>query len=698
MECFKKLEAQWKKIKDCINYFDKQIETLDKYDSYVDIGSLKKIRNAFIEKTDDFNRSDRKLNVGVIGQVKSGKSTFLNTLLFNGEEILPTSRTPKTAALTKIEYSENNVLDIEYYTENEWDILVRYSKEDKSDNEHTIAKEIMEMVAENNLNPLDYISKIKETIEFDSVDSIKENLNDYVGENGKYTPFVKNVTIRFDIPELNEISIVDTPGLNDAIASRTDRTREFIEKCDVVFFLSRASAFLDVNDMKLVTSQLPSKGVENLVLVCSQFDSGLMDVIRNMNSIQETIDSVKNSLTTRVNEIISENAYCMNEKTCEQFRKVKFISSIAYTASGKEESIRTPNEKLVVKRLNKLNDLTDEILTQIGNFDEIKEEFKVICNEKDEILQNKSENFIPLVKTEWNNSIGTLCDGIKTKVQILDSGDKDEIEKNKKMVSSQICGIKSALENVLGELNINLEKCKTDNLKKLRENCHEYSHIEEKQGTEYHVTSYMAGQKSFLFWSWGGHREYSTYTTSYTYLDTADALANIREFGHYSCSDIESTFTKTLDLRSTKTRLIQTILNNFDSSDESFDINYYKQIVETTVNAVEFPVVKIDIEPFITHISASFSGEIRDSNNRSELKRVLADSIEKLYDEVVEIFTNEVLKFRKVIFDMKEDFSEKLLSTINNDFEILLKQLEDKENEIENYKNVQVELKNAIVN
>ena len=38
---------------------------------------------------------------------------------------------------------------------------------------------------------------------------------------------------------------MDTPGLNDPIPSRTIRTKEFMELCDVVFFLSQAGSFLD---------------------------------------------------------------------------------------------------------------------------------------------------------------------------------------------------------------------------------------------------------------------------------------------------------------------------------------------------------------------------------------------------------------------------------------------------------------------
>ena len=52
------------------------------------------------------------LNVAIVGQFSSGKSTFLNALL--GCEILPAGLTPVTAKLTHIKYGENYALRVDY--------------------------------------------------------------------------------------------------------------------------------------------------------------------------------------------------------------------------------------------------------------------------------------------------------------------------------------------------------------------------------------------------------------------------------------------------------------------------------------------------------------------------------------------------------------------------------------------------------
>ena len=236
------------------------IERLSAKAAKEDISTLEKLVANFKYKTEDFYRTERKLNIGVIGQVKAGKSSFLNTLLFNGKDILPKASTPKTATLTKMEYSDRNIISIEYYSVDEWEILKENAAVDLDDDVYTAAREIVGMVERNGVEPDAYLKKGHDEIEFDTYDDLIASLNNYVGEDGKFTPIVKAVTLYLNKEEFKGLSIVDTPGLNDPILSRTIRTKEFMEVCDVVFFLSQSGSFLDKSDWELLASQLPQKG------------------------------------------------------------------------------------------------------------------------------------------------------------------------------------------------------------------------------------------------------------------------------------------------------------------------------------------------------------------------------------------------------------------------------------------------------
>ena len=118
-----------------------------------DIRRLEKFSSDFKLKTEDFFRENRKLNIGVVGQVKAGKSSFLNTLLFGGKEVLPKASTPKTATLTKMEYAKDNVIQIEYYSPEEWEVLEENAAIDLEEEIYASAREIVDMVRRNGVDP-----------------------------------------------------------------------------------------------------------------------------------------------------------------------------------------------------------------------------------------------------------------------------------------------------------------------------------------------------------------------------------------------------------------------------------------------------------------------------------------------------------------------------------------------------------------
>lgn len=685
MIAFEKTAAVQQQTEAFLSDTEKSISSLAGFEDFVQISELQRIRREFARNIADFYRNDRKLNIGVIGQVKAGKSTFLNTLLFGGNTVLPAARTPKTAILTKIEYSETNQIVIEYYQPDEWQRLKEFSLSDLEDNEHEAAREIMKMAEENGIDPEPYLNMGTDTISFPSLDSLMEQLNQYVGENGKFTPIVKSVTIFMNKPELEGISVVDTPGLNDAIISRTDKTREFIGQCDVVFFLSRGSQFVDANDMKLISNQFPQKGVVNLFLICSRFDEALLDELRKCGSLQATIDKVKVKLTEKAQtEFMNEDKTNFSAakflSTCSE---PIFISSLLQSMLSKEETDYSANEAHIKKKLNRFGDLSREMMQTIGNFSEVTAAFEQVVATKDSALQEKSKNFIPAVTSEWNAAVKNLLSEASQRKALLETGDKDILEKQKKAMVSQISGIKAALEEILGEMRIALEQTKGECLRQLRENCRERARIQEKTGTESHVNRYKV-TTGHLWWK-KSHYEYSTYTTTYTYLDASDALENIRSFGYDSCSQIESSFRKAIDVKTIKRKLLQTILDHFDSSDENFDINHFRLLAETALNRIEFPVIKLDTSSFMQTISNQFSGEVKDSTDKAKLQKLLSDTIDHLFENVSAQFIDKIAAFRVSLDDMQNGFSNELLQQINQEFSALCDQLQNKKQAISQY-------------
>lgn len=688
MPIFKKSAQDEQKFAGHINKINKAIETLSPYGDYIDLSRLEKIRDSFITKTEDFFREDRELNIGVIGQVKAGKSSFLNTLLFGGKKVLPSAATPKTATLTKIEYSEENKLVIEYYSAGEWEILESNARVESKENEFEAAREIVKLCAEKGLVPAEYIAKGSDEFLFSSAEELMERLDDYVGENGKYTALVKNVTIYMNNPELKDISVVDTPGLNDAIVSRTDRTRQFIELCDVVFFLSRASQFLDKNDLRLLTSQLPQKGVKKMVMICSRFDDGISDTIYDVDSIEEAIEQTRDGLAQRAASVIKgQNIDASLTKVLEPCRNPIFVSSLCWNMSCKEPSAYDRQEQLVMNNINEYGDVTSDVLRQIGNIDEVRSIYEEVIEQKEDTLAAKAGGFVPASENELKNTLTELRQTAEKNLEILRTGDREQLTKQKKFMASQINGIKGSVEAVFGEMLASLDRARIDTMQLLREASRDCAVLTDKQGTETHVSSYtVSDSKLFKPSTWGkSHREYLTYETHYTYLDASDALENIRTFANDSCSYIEKAFFNTVDVIGTKRKLLNVVVENFDASSDLYDPALFRLITEQTLNKVEFPAMKLDISKEQAQVSSKFSGEVRDSRERSELRRLLSETIGSLLQTVEQKFLDEVNSFRSEIEKMKSGFSGQLLENIESDFNKLLQQFENKEKEISNY-------------
>lgn len=122
--------------------------------------------DAFRRRVETFRRVDRKLSIAVVGRVKAGKSSFLNSLLFDGKDVLPRAFTPKTATLTKIEYAPENAIEVEYYTKEEWTSLCGLSQQSRTGDDVLAAKDLVGSARKSGIDVGSYLAKGHERVEF----------------------------------------------------------------------------------------------------------------------------------------------------------------------------------------------------------------------------------------------------------------------------------------------------------------------------------------------------------------------------------------------------------------------------------------------------------------------------------------------------------------------------------------------------
>ncbi|WP_314025153.1 dynamin family protein [Filifactor alocis] len=692
-----------------INDVDIIISDVSGHAKTEDIDGLNKLIKNFKIKTGDFYRDNRKLNIGVVGQVKAGKSSFLNTLLFGGQEILPKASTPKTATLTKMEYSEENIIQIDYYSLEDWEVLADNARVDLDDEIYTSAREIVDMVRRNGLDVEPYLKKGSEGIRFDSYDDLIQNLNDYVGEDGKYTPIIKAVTLYLNKEDFRGISIVDTPGLNDPIASRTIRTKEFMELCDVVFFLSQSGSFLDKSDWVLLSSQLPQKGVKRLVLIASKYDSGIRDILRVQDedddfdegenvadNIPKACKIIKKKLSKRAKSKVDEFVRDLEERgsspelieVIKQCADPLMVSSLAYNMTGKPELEFTSEERNIYSALKLFSNDMDSDLKLLGNFDEVKGLFDEVVTEKEHILEQKAKSFVPNAKEELKNLLLGYKDKTEKRVQVLETNDREQLINQKKQIESQMSDIKADIATVFGEINAKLESEKAEGVRELREASKDYLDIRERSGSKTVTTSYeVSDSKWYKPLSWGtSHIEYESHVEHYSYCIAADAVENLRKFSLEATNKIEEVFTDAIQIKEIKRKLLNVVVDNFDMGSEKYDSSLFRIMVEETVSAIEFPIFNIDISDAMDGIAGRFSGEVTSASQKNELSTALSNAVSKIYDELCNGLIGSVKNFKDELMNIGHKVQDSLLSNIESEFELLLEQCENKDKEVAEYR------------
>lgn len=263
----------------------------------------------------------RLLNIGIIGRVKAGKSSLLNSVLFDGQDILPKAATPMTASLVIITHGDEFAATVEYFTpediarieQDHYGYTVELDKEFqrlKAELEKAQAARLSAMAAKSaesiedkakrqanralkehhcaaafdqfermkksgKLQEMKGRSALEQRITAKNQEELKGNLSSYVGSEGVLMPFTKSVRLELPQESLRNIQVVDTPGINDPVVSREQRTQEYLKKCDVVLIVSPSGQFLSREDTDLMDRVTAREGVREMYIVAAQADTQL---------------------------------------------------------------------------------------------------------------------------------------------------------------------------------------------------------------------------------------------------------------------------------------------------------------------------------------------------------------------------------------------------------------------------------------
>lgn len=263
------------------------------------------------------------LTIGVIGQMKCGKSTFLNSFVFE-DTVLPAATTPMTAALSIITYGEEKKIVAEFYTADEWTEQTMQAKRSLEDAEGDsleeskikAAKELVGKSSKLGGSLSNYLGKSK-------ADSF-ENLEEYVGADGKYVSITKAVKVYYPKEYLKGVEIVDTPGFNDPIVSREERTKEFLKKADVVLMMLYAGRPFDATDRDIIFKNVAECGIGKVLVGINKYD------IPYCNEVNpEDENQIKAYVKSEINKACRESYNSILSQILEEVEPIPLSAEMA---------------------------------------------------------------------------------------------------------------------------------------------------------------------------------------------------------------------------------------------------------------------------------------------------------------------------------------------------------------------------------
>lgn len=687
--------------------------------------------------------TNRTLKIGIVGGVKAGKSSFLNALLFRGRDILPKAATPMTAALTKISYSETPYAKIIFYEDKDWNAIVQNSlkfdeqldreiaiekkkraekakgnfierkcqknKEaaygdaldrytmnllkNKIAEEYRACKELTEMANKRGVAVNTLLGSDKE---IPLSDNLEADLKEYVGAEGKYTPFVKYIELGMNEPMLKDLEIIDTPGLNDPIVSRSIVTKRFLKNCDAAFLMSFCGQFMSAQDVTFLLKALPQEGIRHVVLIGSKFDSVLQEKSYANMPLLQAMGQLIDKLSAAASDTIQRNSSSTSSQG-KRFTKALppvFISSLLYTAAQKMKNheLLSEEEKKSIDNLAKsykdFEKGNADFLIDISNIDEgiRKEKLTIYKQERNRILQEKSEEYIKQKELGFLNQLNEIQKVAQQNLSDLEELDKREILKKQR-------DINRALDLARGTLELTFKEAAFDAKKQLKFIEHEIMgeqkrfrdiKSENKQGDPEKKT------EGYLWWK-------KTYTVrkEWRQAAVADAVIQVEDFANEAKRHLEEDLQYAISVDQIEGKLKKQIVNVFLEANVPYEVEEILGHVKLAMHELTLPSISVDKEKYVNEIEEAFPNNVVKDNEVEGLRLYLEKVLRQISRDMEEELNNEAEKISITLNRKAVNFVDQIQNKIQESGNRLVRQLEEKEKNIEKCKTFIQEVKQA---
>ncbi|WQV55361.1 dynamin-like GTPase family protein [Helicobacter pylori] len=542
-------------------------------------------------------------------------------------------------------------------------------------------------------------------IQANSLEELNQKLLQFVGANGKFMPYTKAVEISLNNPNLKDLEVIDTPGVNDPIVSREERTKALLKDCDVVFIISPSGQFLTDSDMSLFDRVSNKEGLQEIYFVASQADSavGSISVVEKSNQhLPTAFENAQKSLSSELNNIMEKliqtypnqrevfekaikNGVILASGNCFSMHK-DFNNQASWERNQKTEEYHNALRNLRDSYPDAFSsdDKSKESLLFLSNMGAIEERLEKAAQEKEKIMSQKLQNYAESQANNLHSFIAQLLQDLEEEKKRVKNADisaiKEQIKTYQNLSGNIEMKFREAYEEFILHFINNIRAGLDETLKKAIQTAKVGA--EEEEEVEYYTERVRQGgawgsfKRNFLFWADddAGYDEVERTRAVIKAGAVLDYLTEMHERCENALNDSANSFKVVF-----KKELYAKIFSQLREiiSDDLIDEVAFKKSVDAVLDSIEFK--EFDY-------ADKLPGEIR--GKTGFLKGNEANAFIQSVGNYVRNFEAEAKKDVKgYIQGLREDLGEQdfangVLSKLQKDMQNLHNQAQNKEQSI----------------
>ncbi|WP_208355767.1 dynamin family protein [Helicobacter pylori] len=458
--------------------------------------------------------------------------------------------------------------------------------------------------------------KLDPRIQANSLEELNQKLLQFVGADGKHMPYTKAVQISLNNPNLKDLEVIDTPGVNDPIASREERTKALLKDCDVVFIVSPSSQFLTDSDMSLFDRVSNKEGLQEIYFVASQADSAVLsmsEVEKSNQHLPTAFENAQKALSSQLNSIMGaliEN-YPNQREIFEKAIKngVILASGVCFSMykdfsnqASWERNQKTQEYHNALRNLRDAypdafssDDKSKESLLFLSNMGAIEERLKKAAKEKEKIISQKLQDYTKSQANNLHSFIAQLLQDLEEEKKRVKNADisaiKEQIKAYEKLSGNIEMKFREAYEefilHFINNIRGGLDKTLTKAIQTAKVGA------EEEEGVERYTERVKQGglfgsfKRNFLFWADddAGYDEVLRTRATIKAGAVLDYLTEMHERCESALNDSANSFKIVF-----KKELYAKVFSQLREiiSDDLIDEVAFKKSVEAVLNSIEF--------------------------------------------------------------------------------------------------------------